>query len=83
MKYFTRTITTYEYTFAKLVYDDTGTMVLEAVAPVATAVKMGDRAKKEYCRLTGADVCTGCKEIQQTRRMSYDTFMANSEIVID
>lgn len=81
MKYFTRTITTYEYSFAKIIRDDSGEMKLEAVAPVSTPDKMGDRAKKEYCRLTGADVCTGCKELQQVRRMSYDVFMANSEVV--
>ena len=76
MKYFTRTITTYTYKFAK-----TDGQNLTDVTDMSFTVKLSKSAKAKLMESEGFNVDLGVTEIDELRRMSLDVFLENSEPV--
>lgn len=76
MKYFTRTITTYTYRFAK----SDGIQITD-VTDYTFGNKITKSAKAKLMDDKGFNVELGVTENQELRRMSIDVFMEHSEPV--
>lgn len=76
MKYFTRTITTYTYKFAK-----TDGQNLSDVTEMNFTSKLSKSAKAKLMESEGFNVNLGMTEVDELRRMSLDVFLENSEPV--
>lgn len=76
MKYFTRTITTYNYKFAK-----TDGQNLIDVTNMSFTAKLSKGAKAKLMEFEGFNVDLGMTEVNELRRMSLDVFLENSEPV--
>lgn len=76
MKYFTRTITTYTYKFAK-----TDGQNLTDVTDMSFTAKLSKSAKAKLMESEGFNVDLGVTEVDELRRMSLDVFLENSEPV--
>lgn len=76
MKYFTRTITSYTYRFAK-----TDGIQISDVTEYTFASKITKTAKAKLMEDNGFNVELGVIENQELRRMSIDVFMEHSEPV--
>lgn len=76
MKYFTRTITTYIYKFAK-----TDGQNLTDVTDMSFTSKLSKSAKAKVMEFEGFNVDLGMTKVDELRRMSIDVFLENSEPV--
>lgn len=74
MKYFTRTITTYTYKFAK-----TDGQNLTDVTEMNFTAKLSRKEKAKLMESEGFNVDLGMTEVNELRRMSRDVFLENSE----
>lgn len=74
MKYFTRTITTYTYKFAK-----TDGQNLTDVTEMNFTAKLSRKVKAKLMESEGFNVDLGMTEVNELRRMSLDVFLENSE----
>lgn len=77
MKYFTRTISTYTYKFAK-----TDGQNLTDVTDMGFTAKLSKSAKAKLMESEGFNVDLGMTKVNELRRMSLDVFRENSEPAI-